>query len=106
MPSTPSFFVAAADMLDKVSTPTSRAGSTIERVGRLLKSGIHPEDLANMLNRSVKGNRRFTPEMVAGFGLLHEVAKTKAPITAKQTRALLKDQQSETGCAPHLAGAR
>jgi hypothetical protein len=28
------------DVIDKVSTPSSRAGSTVERVGKMLEEGV------------------------------------------------------------------
>jgi len=80
----------ATDMIDKVSTPSLRAGYTIERVGKLLESGISPKVIALQMTET-SANERYTVSDVKTYGKLYQDVKTKVPITSKQTKALIND---------------
>lgn len=81
------------DGIEKVSSPSSRAGSTVERVGRLLEHGVSPSVIALQLTENSQKNNAYTASDVMALGKVYDDAKTKAVITAKQTRSLIDDQR-------------
>ena len=85
----------ATDLIEKVSSPASRAGSAIERAGRMLEEGVDPEVIALQMTKNSPNGKRYTVAKVQAYSDLYEDAKTKAPITAAQTRALIQDQRAQ-----------
>ena len=83
------------DLIEKVSSPASRAGSAVERAGRMLEEGVDPEVIALQMTKNSPNGKRYTVAKVQAYGDLYEDAKTKAPITAAQTRALIQDQRAQ-----------
>ncbi|MGT0190707.1 hypothetical protein ACVHYJ_01435 [Burkholderia pyrrocinia] len=88
---------AGSDLIEKVATPASRAGSAVERAGRLLEEGVDAEVIALLMTKNSPTGKRYTEAKVLAFGELYEDSKTKAPLTAKQTRVLIKDQRAQGG---------
>ncbi|MGB4497653.1 MAG: hypothetical protein WBI40_03050 [Methylococcaceae bacterium] len=85
----------ATDFIEKVSTPSSRAGSTVERIGKMLISGVDEEVIALQMTKNSPTNTKYDVNDVRTCGKIYEDAKTKAIITAKQTRSLMEDVQGE-----------
>ncbi|MDA8118952.1 MAG: hypothetical protein M0Z85_02635 [Gammaproteobacteria bacterium] len=95
----------AADLIEKISSPASRAGSAVERAGRMLEEDVDPEVIALQMTKNSPNGKRYTAAKVLAYGDLYEDSKTKAPLTAKQTRAIIKDQRAQRGAGdePMLA---
>lgn len=87
----------ATDLIEKVSSPASRAGSAAERAGRMLEEGVDPDVIALQMTKNSPNGKRYTAAKVLAYGDLYEDSKTKAPLTARQTRALIKDQRAQQG---------
>lgn len=85
----------AADLIEKVSSSASRAGSAVERAGRMLEENVDPEVIALQMTKNSPNGKRYTVAKVLAYGDLYEDSKTKAPLTAKQTRAIIKDQRAQ-----------
>jgi hypothetical protein len=85
----------ATDLLEKVSSPASRAGSTVERVGKMMEAGVDPEVIALQMTKNSSNGNVYTSSDVDAYGMLYQDAKTRAFITAKQTTALISDKGSE-----------
>jgi hypothetical protein len=85
----------SVDLIEKVSSPASRAGSAVERAGRMLGEGVDPEVIALQMTKNSPNGKRYTTAKVLAYGDLYEDSKTKAPLTAKQTRVLIKDQRAQ-----------
>ncbi|MGG7605037.1 hypothetical protein [Massilia sp. BKSP1R2A-1] len=83
----------SVDLIEKVSSPASRAGAAVERVGRMLEEGVDPEVIALQMTKNSPNRKPYTTAKVLAYGDLYEDSKTKSPVTAKQTRALIKDQR-------------
>jgi len=83
------------DVIDKVSTPSSRAGSTVERVGKMLEEGVDKDVIALQMSKT-SANKKYTTSDVETLGKLYEDVKTKVPITSKQTKALINDTKKST----------
>ena len=94
---TGAFVDGAVDLIEKVSSPASRAGSAVERAGRMLEENVDPEVIALQMTKNSPNGKRYTAAKVLAYGDLYEDSKTKAPITAKQTRAIIKDQRAQRG---------
>ncbi|WP_042339035.1 hypothetical protein [Paraburkholderia ferrariae] len=94
---TGAFVDGAVDLIEKVSSPASRAGSAVERAGRMLEEDVDPEVIALQMTKNSPNGKRYTAAKVLAYGDLYEDSKTKAPLTAKQTRAIIKDQRAQRG---------
>ena len=94
---TGSVAAGAVDLIEKVSSPASRAGSAVERAGRMLEENVDPEVIALQMTKNSPNGKRYTADKVLAYGDLYEDSKTKAPLTAKQTRAIIKDQRAQQG---------
>ena len=81
------------DALDKISTPSSRSGSTVQRVSRLAESGVAPEAIALQLSTNSHNQQAYSKEDVQAYSKLYLDSKTKVGITAEQTRGLIRDQE-------------
>lgn len=83
------------DQIEKISSPASRAGSAIDRVGKMLEAGVKPNVIALQMTENSPKGKQYTVAKVLAYGDLYEDAKTKAPITAAQSRALIEDQRTQ-----------
>lgn len=87
------------DLLDKVSSPASRAGSTIERVGKMLERNVSPRAIAIQLTDNNSNGNVYTEQGVVQMGQLYQDCKTKVGVTKDQTTGLMEDQ-AEWGDSP------
>ncbi len=81
------------NFFDKVSSPASRAGYTVERVGRMLEAGVSPRTIATQMSDNSTNKINYTEQDILAFGNLYQDAKTKVGITSEQARALIADKQ-------------
>ena len=82
-----------SQVLDKVSSPTSRSGIVIERVGKMAKGRVAPEAIAAHLSSGSPTNHKYTVEQVKGFTALYEDCHTKVPVTKAAAEALIEDSK-------------
>ena len=90
----------AIDTLEKVASPSSRSGSTVERVGKLLDADISPNVIALQMTENSPNDHKYTIQDIESYGKLYIDSKTKVVITAKQTRALVNDSTVEGDFCP------
>ncbi|MCT4628029.1 hypothetical protein [Halodesulfovibrio sp.] len=84
------------DTLDKVSTPATRAGNTVERIATMIAHGVDEEVVALQLSKNSHHNYDYTTADVQSCCKLFADTKTKVVVTKKQTRALIEDQGTST----------
>lgn len=65
----------------------------------MLESGVDPTVIALQMTKNSPQGVEYSTAMVDAFAALYRDSKTKAPITAAQTRALIRDQQAATSLA-------
>jgi tRNA U34 5-carboxymethylaminomethyl modifying enzyme MnmG/GidA len=94
----------AVDILDKVSTPSSRSGSVVERVGKLTRNNVDRDVIALQMTKNSPNKQKYTSKDVASYEKLYRDAETKVVITAHQTHALIKDQQENSLPSGDFAG--
>ncbi|SDY15305.1 hypothetical protein [Nitrosomonas sp. Nm58] len=82
----------ANNLIEKVSSPASRAGSVIERAGRMCEKGVYPDVIALQMTRNSPNSQTYTTNDVEAYSKLYQDSKTKVVITSKQARTLIKDQ--------------
>lgn len=82
------------DLLDKVSTSTSRAGITIERVGKMYDKDVDKDVIALQLSKNSKNGNVYTEVHVDALVMIYEDTKTKVGITKTQATALIEDQNN------------
>lgn len=88
------------DGIEKVSSPSARAGYTAERAGRMLEEGVSPAVVALQMTENSPNKQSYAPSDVLALGKLYKDSKTKVVLTAKQTRALISDVDICTGGSP------
>lgn len=81
------------DVIDKVSSPSSRSGSIVERVAKMLTNGVNPNVIALQMTNNSPNEQTYTEKDVNTLAKVYLDSKTKVVITAKQTTALIKDQK-------------
>lgn len=81
----------ASDILDKVSSPSSRAGSVCERAGKMRAAGISYALIAFALTEGSSTGKIYTPEKAEGLCDVYEDCKTKVNITKRQAKSLIDD---------------
>ena len=86
----------AVNLLEKVSSPASRAGNTVERVGKMLDEGVSPSVIALQMTENSPNGNQYSKSDVLAYGKVYEDAKTKGVVTAAQSRALIQDQQEQS----------
>ena len=84
------------DVLDKVQTPTSRAGHTVHRVAMMLENDVDPDVIALQMSKNSATGRTYTATEVKMLGKLYNDCKTKSPIKALQAKALIRDQKEDS----------
>ncbi|OYY74572.1 MAG: hypothetical protein B7Y40_04325 [Gammaproteobacteria bacterium 28-57-27] len=90
------------DTIEKVSSPASRAGSVIERAGRMREEGVDSDVIALQMSKNSPNYQTYTTRDVEGYSKLYQDSKTKVTITSKQARALIKDQYETNPAADDL----
>ncbi|WP_391529455.1 hypothetical protein [Photorhabdus akhurstii] len=83
------------DVIEKVVTPASRAGSTVERVGKMVDAKVDPEVIALQMTKNSSNENIYTEDDVKTCHKIYNDSKTKVVITAEQTRALINDQKEQ-----------
>ena len=82
----------AFDMIDKVNTPRGRAGSTIERIGKLVESGMPPPAIAIMMTANSKNGHHYTNDHVEAARMMWEDCVSRPLIKSSEAKAALKEQ--------------
>jgi hypothetical protein len=81
----------AVDILEKCSTPATRAGNTIERVGKMAARNVPHEKIAAEMTKRSKNNVTWTPQKVGVLCDLFRDCKTQVLVTASRASALIDD---------------
>lgn len=82
----------AVDMIDKVNTPRGRAGSTIERIGKLVESGMPPAAIAIMMTANSKNGYNYTTDHVEAARMIWDDCVSRPLIKSSEAKAALKEQ--------------
>lgn len=80
------------NVMDKTSSPRTRAGSTVERVGKMVDAGVSKQVIALQLTENSRRGKIYTVEKVDAMADLWEESKSAVLVTAKQARVLIEDQ--------------
>ena len=91
---------STADLLDKVSSPGSRAGSTVERVGKMRQKNVDAEVIALQMTKNSPKKKSYSTRDIEAYAKLYDDAKTKVVITAAQTRLLTDAQRQDEQESP------
>ncbi|NVZ07941.1 hypothetical protein HW932_01525 [Allochromatium humboldtianum] len=91
---------SATDTLEKVASPASRSGSSVERVGKLLEANVSPNVIALQMTENSPNSQKYTTQDIESYGKLYTDSKTRVVVTAKQTRALIDDMTIEGDFCP------
>lgn len=83
------------DVFERCSSTASRAGCTVERVGKLAESGVPREAIAIVMTDRSANKIKWTVEKVNIVCDLYQESKTKVLVTAGQATAL-KDEYAST----------
>ncbi|WP_208647510.1 hypothetical protein [Pseudomonas kribbensis] len=83
--------------LDLTSTPTSRAGHTIERVGKMDEAEVDHEVIALQLTKNSRKGNQYEADEIPTLVKVYQDTHSAVGVTSAQTRALIRDQQVESG---------
>jgi hypothetical protein len=81
------------DTFEKAWTPATRAGATVERVGKMCKSGVSSKVIACQLTENSPNGYTYTAQDVETLAKIAHDTKTRVLVTSTQSSALIKDQQ-------------
>lgn len=82
-----------SDIIDKISGPTSRSGHVVERAAKMTREGVDKDVTALQMTKNSPNKQNYTSQDVDTLTKLYKDSETKVVITAKQSRALIDDQQ-------------
>jgi hypothetical protein len=82
------------DVFEKCSSTASRAGSTVERVGKMVESGVPRKAIAFVMTDRSTNNINWTEEKVGIVYDIYQESKTKVLVTASQATALANEYAS------------
>lgn len=83
---------AATDGIEAVSSATSRAGAVVNRVAAMDEANVDHEVIALQMTKGSQHGHKYTEQDVQSYSKLYDDAKSGVPVTAKEARALVKDQ--------------
>lgn len=87
---------AGTDLIEKASSPASRAGHTVERVGKMVEEGIDKDVIALQMTKNSRTGKTYNSTHVEFCADLYKESKAGAVLaTAAQTRGLIADQREE-----------
>jgi len=81
----------AVDALEKCSSPASRAGKTVERVGKMNAGGVPHKVIAMVMTERSTHDIEWTEQKVAVVCDLYRESETQVLVTASQATALMDD---------------
>lgn len=79
------------NFIDKIRTPSSRAGNTVERVGKLTKAGVCRKAIAEQMTHNSKNGFTYSEEEIKTIQKIYEDSRSKVLITSSQAKALKRD---------------
>ncbi|HMT93636.1 hypothetical protein [uncultured Thiothrix sp.] len=92
------------DILDKAITHSGRAGSSIERVGKMLMADVCPEAIAAQMRHNSPNGYKYTKKDIETIERIFADTKTAVLITKKQAKGLIqaadKKEESPNGAMP------
>lgn len=92
-----------SELIEKVSSPASRSGSVVERVGTMCEEGVDLDVIALQMTKNSPNAKTYTIDDVKTCSKIYQDSKTKVVMTSKQARALIKDQHKIKANCDELA---
>jgi hypothetical protein len=84
--------VTLSDMLDKVASPKSRAGVSLERAYKMHASGVADEVTALLMSSNSANGNKYTKREIKTVVKIYEDCMTKVVITKAQAKVIIEDQ--------------
>ncbi|ELA8131901.1 hypothetical protein [Vibrio parahaemolyticus] len=84
----------AIDTIDKMSTPTTRSGSVLNRVAGLREHNIPNNVIALLMTETSPTKKSYTEEDVDSYDKLYNDCRSGVPLTAEATRGLMRDAEN------------
>lgn len=81
-------------LIDKIRTPSSRAGNTVERVGKLTKARVCRKAIAAQMTHNSRNGFTYTEEEIQTINKVYQDSKSGVLITTSQAKALKRDAES------------
>ena len=79
------------NLIDKVRTPSSRAGNTVERVGKMVKANVCLDSIAAQMSYNSKNGIKYSSRDVETLAKVFQDCKSNVLITSAQANALIDD---------------
>jgi hypothetical protein len=81
------------DLIEKIISPSARAGSVINRAGVMNQEGVDSEVIALQMTKGSFYNQEYTERDVEAYIKLHKESRTGVNLTAKQARVIITDHR-------------
>jgi hypothetical protein len=79
------------NFIDKIRTPSSRAGNLVERVGKLTKAGVCRKAIAAQMTHNSRNGFTYSEEEIGTIQKIYEDSRSKVLMTSSQAKALKRD---------------
>lgn len=83
--------VTVSDVLDKMSSPKTRAGASIQRIYEMNQAGLSNKIAALLMEQNSANKFKYTPREVETIVKVYEDCKTKVLVTKAQAKVIIKD---------------
>ena len=88
-------------LFDKIRTPCSRAGNTVERAGKMAEAGVCLDAIAAQMTHNSKNGTKYSSRDAETLAKVYEDCKSNVLITSAQAKALIDDaKDGAAGLAP------
>ena len=78
-------------LIDKIRTPSSRAGNTVERAGKMAEAGVCLDAIAAQMTHNSKNGTKYSPRDAEVLAKVYEDCKSNVLITSAQAKAMIDD---------------
>ncbi|WP_396587748.1 hypothetical protein [Bermanella sp. R86510] len=85
-------------ILEKCRGPISRAGHGVERVAKLIESGVSPRAIAAQIEDNSRSGVHFTEKEVVTIAKVWKSSQSSVLLTKSQTNAFIEDQRKNQLC--------
>jgi hypothetical protein len=87
------------DLLEKASSPATRAGLAIERSAKCSTKAGRGK-VAQKMTEGSANNHQYTPEHIEGFRMLYKDCLTRGPLSKANADGMMRKIEDELGFCP------
>lgn len=86
-----------SDFQDGISSPSTRAGRAVQRVGNMTRAGVVDTAQAAQMSHNSPTGETYTVQDIQSYQKLAQDSQTRVVVTQSQANALIKDALQNQG---------